>query len=71
MYKKAVQTPHIWAIAYEVPAGGYALCLFHPDGQAVIEDEAEFDSLESLETEMLAIAPLEQWCEKIFAKIMS
>jgi hypothetical protein len=71
MYKSAVQTPHIWAFAYEVPSGGYALTLTFAGGQPIFEDEAEFACLQSLQAEMQRIAPLEHWCDKLFDALMA
>jgi hypothetical protein len=71
MYKSAVQTPHLWAFAYEVPSGGYALALTFVGGRPILEDEAEFASLQSLQAEMQRIAPLNQWCEKLFDRLMA
>jgi hypothetical protein len=70
MYKKVVQTSHLWAFAYELAAGGYALSVVYAGNQAVLHDEAEFDSLTALKVAMQEIAPLTQWSEKLFAKIM-
>ena len=66
MYKKAVQTQEVCAFAYEVPMGGYALCLRSTDNLPLLEDEPDFEKLEELECEMQKIADLTQWSEEAF-----
>ena len=66
MYKKAVQTPEVCAFAYEVPMGGYALCLRNTSSLPILEDEPDFESLDELELEMQKIAALTHWSEEAF-----
>jgi hypothetical protein len=70
MYKKAVQTQGLWAIAYDVPMGGYALYINYAGIQPVLEDEPEFARLEELESVMREIAPLSQWTRNFFDNLM-
>jgi hypothetical protein len=69
MYKKAVQTQEFCAFAYEVPMGGYALCLRSLGSQPFLEDEPDFGCVEMLEAEMQAIAPLDEWSEILFVQL--
>jgi hypothetical protein len=71
MYKKAVQTQEFCAFAYEVSMGGYALCLRALDSGPFLEVEPDFSNLQSLEAEMKAIAPLEQWSESLFDQLIA
>jgi hypothetical protein len=70
MYKKAVQTQGLWAVAYDVPMGGYALHVNYIGIKPVLEDEPEFACLEELETVMQEIAPLPQWNRHFFDSLM-
>jgi hypothetical protein len=70
MYKKAVQTPHLCAFAYEVPMGGYALSIVRIGGVLMLDDEPQFESLRSLEAEMQEIAPLAQWSKTLFERLI-
>ena len=70
MYQKAVQTQEVCAFAYEVPMGGYALCLRNTGSLPMLEDEPDFEKLEELECEMQKIADLTQWSEEMFRCLM-
>jgi hypothetical protein len=69
MYKKAVETQEFCAFAYEVSMGGYALCLRALGSEPFLEVEPDFSNLQSLETEMQAIAPLSEWSERLFDRL--
>jgi hypothetical protein len=66
MYRKAVQTPLVWAFAYEVPMGGYALSICYVGAVPILDDEPQFVCIQSLEAEIQALAPLSEWSETLF-----
>jgi hypothetical protein len=70
MYKKAVQTPNLCAFAYAVPMGGYSLSLVRIGDVLTLDDEPEFESVQSLEAEMQEIAPLAQWSQTLFERLI-
>jgi hypothetical protein len=70
MYKKAVHIPDLWAFAYEVPMGGYALSLLSVGDVLRLDDEPQFACIQSLEAEMQEIAPLEEWSQELFENII-
>ena len=70
MYTKAVQTKSNWAFAYEVPMGGYALSISYIGHLPVLDEEAEFATLADLEAEMSRLAPLSEWCDKLFEQLV-
>lgn len=69
MFRKAVQTPEMWALAYELPTGGYAFMVLSANCQIRLNDEPQFEHLASLLFAMQTIAPLEEWSEEIFDRL--
>jgi hypothetical protein len=69
MYRKAVQTPLVWAFAYEVPMGGYALSVCYVGAVPMMDDEPQFVCVQALEDEMQRIAPLSEWSETLFERL--